>query len=188
MIKKNNLKEGCSRGMSPIPGVDYCPEGDVSHPDPYVPAVPVYINGEGRRSGEAYNQVIDQFEVETSQRYQPRGEETYCNFYAQDVMTAMGTGLPRMTAQDYEVWLPGPEGQDAGWAEVSGEEARYRANCGYPTVVVGDVHIAVVCPGEEGDTGTVVSQAGLKCYRCVSIAWAYTAEAIKKRISYFTHE
>lgn len=163
-------------------------EGNVTGPDPYIPAVPVYINREGWRSGKVYRQVVGQFDVENSPRYQPRRGETYCNFYVHDVMTAMGTGLPRLTAQDYEVWLPGREGQEAGWARVSPEEAGERADRGYPTIVVGDEHIAVVCPRNEGDTGLFISQAGLKCYSCVSIVWAYTRAAIENRISYYTHE
>lgn len=33
-------------------GVEHNPDGDLSCPDPYVPAVPVYSNHEGRRSRE----------------------------------------------------------------------------------------------------------------------------------------
>lgn len=56
---------------------------------------PKYILGEGAKTPETYNQIINQFEVEKNPRYQKNGNITYCNIFAWDVSLAMGVELPR---------------------------------------------------------------------------------------------
>ncbi|WP_273321567.1 peptidoglycan-binding domain-containing protein [Vallitalea guaymasensis] len=56
---------------------------------------PKYTYNSGPRTPEAYNKLIDQFNVESNPRYVPRGGATYCNIYAWDISIAMGVELPR---------------------------------------------------------------------------------------------
>ena len=50
-------------------------------------------NDVGNRSAYHYFKVIEQFEVESSPRYEP-GKKTYCNIFAWDVTRAMGAEIP----------------------------------------------------------------------------------------------
>ncbi|EGO62817.1 hypothetical protein, partial [Acetonema longum] len=56
---------------------------------------PQYIYLSGKRTAEAYNQLIDQFDVEHNPRYVPRDDQTFCNIFVWDVSVAMGVELPR---------------------------------------------------------------------------------------------
>ena len=149
--------------------------------------VPVYTNRKGRRSAAAYNRVINQFQVESRGRYRRDSNGTYCNIFAWDVMSAMGTVLPH--------WLLGEEPADSrtkgalernanqtfdwlarnyakyGWKKVNAAQAQSRANHGYPTFAIwrnnsgGAGHEMVVRP--EGQVfrysayaGPVIAQAG----------------------------
>ena len=148
---------------------------------------PVYTNKKGKRSKAAYNRVINQFQVETRERYRRDSNGTYCNIFAWDVMSAMGTTLPH--------WLLGETPADSrtkgalernanetfdwlsrnyrkyGWKRVNAAQAQERANRGYPTFAIwrnnsgGAGHEMVVRP--EGQVyryssynGPVIAQAG----------------------------
>lgn len=138
----------------------------------WVPVSPTYTNAAGARSAEAYNRVIDQFDVEHNGRYTPfklkRGD-TYCNIFAWDVSIAMGAEIAHWVGKDGKTpkdnntgtnelganatynWLKN-YGKDYGWRAVSAKEAQERANQGYPTVGVyknnsgGAGHLVMVRP------------------------------------------
>lgn len=146
---------------------------------------PEIVNHEGNRSAEAYNQVIDQFNVETHGRYRKRNGNTYCNIFAWDVTRAMGAEIPHWLTYDNELYhmdnsisykantafarelnansvyrYMEEHCADIGYKEVLPLEGQLHANEGKPVVVVwendgGIGHVAVIRPDMEGQ----VSQA-----------------------------
>jgi len=145
--------------------------GDITSPDAWIPVDAPKQNGEGNRSAETYNQVIDQFDVENNPRYAQRDGNTYCNIFAWDVTRAMGAEIPHYRADGSEMnangvadWLR-DQGGEYGWHPVSQQEAQEMANQGKPVVVSwkneGSIgHIGVVRPGEMGENGPNLAQAG----------------------------
>lgn len=151
----------------------------------HLPVQPQKTNKEGERSPEAYNEVMEAFQVESSARYQPRDNKTWCNIYVWDVTTAMGCEIPhyynRVTGepmtQEQAVHNPGSYyemnaprmttwlekyGEKYGWVACDEATAINSANEGMPTVAVGTNtgHVAMVAPQNEGETGVMISQAG----------------------------
>ncbi len=63
-------------------------------------------NDAGDRSAYNYFKVIEQFQVENSQRYAP-DINTYCNIFAQDVTRAMNAPLPQLVVNEMVDWLKG---------------------------------------------------------------------------------
>ena len=138
---------------------------------------PVLTNSAGNRSAQAYRQVIDQFNVETNQRYAVNKKgtgDTYCNIFAWDVTSAMGAEIPHytnpetgepmhypntkgakaMNANSMNKWL-NKYGAQYGWYEVTAEEAQYYANQGMPAVTSwknpsGHGHMQIVSPSKTG--------------------------------------
>ncbi|MCL2671161.1 MAG: SH3 domain-containing protein [Clostridiales bacterium] len=122
---------------------------------------PALHNLPGARGPVAYNEIIDQFQVETNTRFLPGGGFTYCNIYCWDVMTAMRVHFPHWLKPDgktpylpavgesyaavlalgcYEVnantyynWVE-TNGAAYGWVEVDPTVAQVRANNGFPTI------------------------------------------------------
>lgn len=177
------------------------------------PTTPAVINDEQNRSAENLREVIDQFNVETSERYRPyRNGNTYCNIFVWDVTSAMGceiphyvdsaTGAPRtypdiqgayeMDAAEMERWLS-TYGSEYGWREVTAEEAQAAANEGRVAVTTAGSmgHVQVVCPSENGGfdkiRGVTVAQAGSKVYNYTYLSNIYSASS-QSSIRYFVHE
>lgn len=153
-----------------------------------VAATPSVVSTTGNRSAELYNEVIDQFNVETNPRYEvnKNGEnDTYCNIFMWDVTSAMGAEIPHyvdpetlepmyypdvegaqeMNANAIYNWL-GEVGEEYGWYQVTAEQAQNLANEGHPAVTArynsgGHGHVQVVCPSEDGtyDAGRGVAVA-----------------------------
>ena len=143
---------------------------------------PAAIGDPANRNPTAYDNVINQFAVESNPRYTQNQQgigDTYCNIFASDVTRAMGAEIPhRVDAANNPVTTGGTEldanmtndwlntdGARHGWREVSAEEAQRLANEGHPAVASwnnpgGIGHIAVVRPGEITDAGPAISQAG----------------------------
>lgn len=157
------------------------------------PVSPDLTNMEGQRSREAYDSVLDQFDVENNPRYSPRGGCTYCNIFVWDATRAMEaeiphwidcqSGAPRQFPQTHGAreadanvnaqWLR-EYGHLYGWVKVAAGEAQESANRGQPTVVAlespdGIGHIAMVRPAENAGE---VYQDSRGVYRNVYIAQA----------------
>lgn len=170
----------------------------------------------GKRNSAALRQVIDQFQVESSDRYQPyKNGNTYCNIFVWDVTSALGCEIPHYvdrqtgapcaypnTQGAYELdangthdWLV-KNGANYGWKEVSAEEAQRYANAGYPAVTAwknasGKAgHVQVVCPSGDGgyDTkrGVTVAQAGGKNYSYAHLTTTMSKDKIPD-VRYFVH-
>ncbi|MBX7101614.1 MAG: peptidoglycan-binding protein [Myxococcaceae bacterium] len=158
-------------GSLPAPGV--------TGTDAWLPTTPSVTGDPSQRAPATYDNVINQFAVETNPRYTPRDGNTYCNIFASDVMGAMGVALPHWVDgsgapaapyQGHELdanataeWLDSTGGQ-YGWREVSAEEAQQLANQGFPAVATwnnpgGIGHIGVVRPGDDTN-GPALAQAG----------------------------
>lgn len=146
-------------------------------------------NAKDARSAAALRAVAHQFEVPTSNRYQPKRREdgkleTYCNIYAWDVTRALDAELPHyvdaannvaglgksnreLTCNALLPWLE-EHGKRFGWTEVKTEvEAATRAAMGCPAVALwqnksGPGHIAMLLP--SSDTTTRIAQAGARCF------------------------
>lgn len=130
----------------------------------------------------SYKSVIDSLKVVTNPKYQPSDGNTYCNVFAQDVMSAMGTNLPTGTANDIADGLYG--NGFSKWRSVNAMTAQSRANDGTSTVGVlavpgGHGHVVVIYPhGSTPSSNTdwhniYMSQAGASCYNdeWISKSW-----------------
>lgn len=124
------------------------------------------------RSPQRLAFVVAQFHLETAERFRKRdtdgrtGDETFCNFAAVAITTAMGVPLPQMRANAIFAWLEGQAlDPHSGWERVESHTAQRMADEGQVAVAVwsnstgGPGHIAVLVPSlDEG--GTWIAQAG----------------------------
>ena len=175
-----------------------------------VRATPFKTNAVGSRSPEAYREVIESFNVETTSRYKAKDGKTYCNIFAWDVTCAMNAEIPHIvdsnrekplesvneTGANYQRannmydWLA-KYGSNYEWRRVTQDEAVKRANQGYPTVVIwknSDAekpgHIAMVAPQKPGDTAVKTAQAGSKNYNYGGLSTSFS----KSGTMYYTHD
>ncbi len=144
----------------------------------WVPTNPPLTGNSSYRSEELLNDIIGQFDVESTARYTPHkyGSDTYCNIFVWDVTSALGceiphwvdaeTGAPRqfpditgaveLGANATYTWLD-DHGDEYGWIEVTAEQAQEYANQGYPAVTTwqnpggGAGHVQIVRPSEDGE-------------------------------------
>jgi hypothetical protein len=178
------------------------------------PAIPAITNDVGSRSPQAYRAVINQFNVETAERYRPfRNGSTYCNIFVWDVTSAMGaeiphytdpiTGEPRfypdirgarsMGAIATCEWLE-RHGPTYGWQEVDAETAQRHANQGKPAITsAGSLgHVQIICPSRDGGfdpiRGVTIAQAGRIVTNYTHISSTYSANALKNNVRYWIHE
>jgi len=109
-------------------------------------------NDDENRSPENYYNVIAQFQVETSPRYQKKDDNTFCNIFAWDIARAMNVKLPHyykknlMPADADDYYYTGSanvracflevRGREYGWKTVDAKTAQQRANEGYLTIGV----------------------------------------------------
>lgn len=119
--------------------------------------------------------VVAQFQLETAFRWKKRdvdgrpGEETFCNFAAVAITTAMSVPLPQLRANEIALWLEGQSvDPHSGWEQVDEHTAQRMADEGQVAVAVWQNpqpgkpgHIAVLVPSLEED-GTWIAQAGVK--------------------------
>lgn len=142
------------------------------------------LSSEGNRSPDLLNRLLDQFHVETEERYRsyvdPKTGKlvTWCNIYTWDVTSAAGCEVPH--------WVPNPEhatdpskparrelnayaledwfktdGIANGWRAVDELAAQANAEAGRISVAIGGGHINVLRPKRNGDpAGTYCAQAG----------------------------
>jgi len=178
------------------------------------PTTPAITSSIENRSPELYRTVIEQFKVETAERYHPfRDGNTYCNIFMWDVTRAMGaeiphytdpaTGEPRyypdvsgansMGAIATCEWL-GKHGQAYGWRQVDAVTAQMHANQGKPAVTsAGSLgHVQVICPSRDGSfdpiRGVTVAQAGRIVTSYTHISSIYSASALANNVKYWIHE
>ena len=188
------------------------PGGAILPVEAWRPATPAVKSYEDNRSPELYRAVINQFNVETSERYRPgRNDSTYCNIFVWDVTRAMGaeiphytdpeTGEPRyypdtkgaksMGAIATDEWLQ-KYGQYYGWQEVDAETAQMHANEGKPAVTsAGSLgHVQIICPSRDGEydpvRGVTVAQAGRIVTNFEYISGTFSA-AGRQNVRYWIH-
>ena len=178
---------------------------------PWEAVVPRYRNAVGNRDPETYEQVLDQFAVESNRRYRKdragRGE-TYCNIFVWDVTRAMGAEIPHWvnvegtrtrvhrgletTANDAIGWLR-LHGAATGWHEVDAVNAQRYANHGSPTVAAlhlpeGIGHLAMVRPGSLDEHGPYLTQAGERNSCAIRAAEAFGAAWSAGAVTFFVHD
>ena len=183
--------------------VEYHDNYDLENEDFWKPAIPMITNKEGERSAEAYNLVIDQFNVSNNKRYEQRDvtgdgkDNTFCNVFAIDVLDAMGVNVDRGRANTIANWFE-EKGQDNGWTEVSAEEAQNYANQGLPTVAVWENpnpddsgHIAIVRPYDPtmglDSSGIYIAQAGSKNFNYDEVSIGFGSNKVND-IKYYYHQ
>lgn len=169
------------------------------------------------RSAQRLDDILDQFNVETAERYRPyrrTGRDTYCNIYVWDVTRTLGAEIPHYVDADgtprgypdvkgareldanatYN-WLD-KHGAQYGWREVSAEQAQRYANAGYPAVTAwhnsnGAGHVQVVCPSKDGGFDTVrgvsVAQSGSKNTRYAHLSSTLRSSELKN-VRYYVHD
>lgn len=115
--------------------------------------------------------LVWQFAVGRARRWQKRDitgdgvDETFCNFFAVAVATAMGVLLPQRRANELADWLASDEAKDAGWERVDRHIAQRMADEGMLAMAVwknpkgGSGHIAPLVPALD-QPGTWIAQAG----------------------------
>jgi len=177
------------------------------------PTIPAITSNEGNRNPALYRAVINQFNVETAERYRPgRNDSTYCNIFVWDVTRAMGaeiphytdpkTGQPRyypdtkgassMGAIATDKWLR-TYGEYYGWYETDAETAQLHANQGKPAITTaGSIgHVQVICPSRSGgydpDKGVTVAQAGRIVTNYMHLSGTYGANG-RKSVRYWIHD
>jgi len=178
------------------------------------PTTPSVTSNEDNRSPERYRSVINQFRVETAERYRPQREgNTYCNIFVWDVTSAMGAEIPHYTdpvtgeARYYPdirgarsmgaiatcSWLA-THGESYGWREVDAETAQMHANQGRPAITsAGSIgHVQIVCPSLNGEydpvKGVTIAQAGSRVTNYTHISSIYGANTLKNNIRYWIHD
>ena len=182
----------------------------------WIAANPPLTNHVGERDAEIYRSVIDQFHVESNERYRVgkmNGNDTYCNIFAWDVTRAMGAEIPHyvyestgepasaggagireQTANDVNDWL-NTYGAVYGWKKVTAEEAQRYANMGMPAVTSwknpgGHGHLQVVSPSADGGynagKGVAIAQAGRQLINYGYATDSYSGERLKE-VEYFVH-
>jgi hypothetical protein len=153
------------------------------------PTSPPITGTPSNRTRMRYDNVINQFAVGANPRYAHRinkkgRKSTYCNIFLWDVTRAMGCEIPHwvnkagepadvgknnneMNANATHDWLH-KHGSRYGWRRLTDSvEAQSLANGGHPAVVSykkagGIGHVAVIRPGEIGDKGNPMAQAGAR--------------------------
>lgn len=180
------------------------------------PTTPAVTSDADDRSASLLRSVIDQFNVETAERYRPyrNGNDTYCNIFTWDVTAALGCEIPHYVDSSgnpktypdvsgaYELdangtcdWLS-KYGSQYGWREVSAEEAQAAANSGLPTVAgfknTGGIgHVQIVCPSENGSydpiRGVTVAQAGSNRYNYAYASSVYSSSRLPS-VRYYVHD
>lgn len=145
-----------------------------------VAVVPPTVNDPERRSAPNLEAVVAQFALELGStdehRYQKRdvdsnpGEETFCNYFVNEVTQVLRCEIPRMRANDMGSWLKF-SGQRVGWWQVGAELARLLASDGLPVVASWNNpehnkpgHIALLVP--PAGAGVWIAQAGARCFSC----------------------
>ena len=114
------------------------------------------------RSPEAYNLIINQFDVANRYTRHPTTRQTYCSFFVQDVSSAMGAPLSPNANSMGDFLARANRDPNSGWRNVTPREAQSRANEGYLTVaseiyrvahpliegviIEGTGHVAIVRP------------------------------------------
>jgi hypothetical protein len=169
-------------------------------------------SGPGNRDPRTYDEILDQFAVETNPRYRKDRagrNETYCNIFVWDVTRAMRAELPHwidatgrsvrpgggieMTANALCDWL-GTHGARCGWRQTDSATAQAYADRGAPTVAAwcnpeGAGHIAMVRPRRGGeDPEPRVAQAGEPNARAMPAADAFATAWAAGALTYFVHE
>lgn len=139
---------------------------------PSLPVVDAPLRGRAsERSPELLQRIVDQFEVETTERYRRRDvtgdgkSESFCNIFVSDVTRALSCEIPKQLANAMTDWLDN-FGRQYGWFRVDRDLAWYLSKTGVPIVAGwknpagGHGHVALLVPPPDG--ALWCAQAGSK--------------------------
>jgi len=178
------------------------------------PTTPAITSDIHNRSPQLYRAVVDQFNVETAERYRPfRNGNTFCNIFVWDVTRAMGAEIPHYTdpvtgdpmfypdvrgARSMGAiatcqWLS-THGERFGWREVDAQTAQMHANQGRPAITsAGSIgHVQMVVPSSSGgfdpNRGVTIAQAGRINSNYMHISGIYSSATLANRVRYWVHD
>ena len=142
------------------------------------------------RSMNQYMDVIASFNVETNSKYLPKGNETYCNFFAQDVMKKLEADLPSGRCA---TMLEALESGFSKWKYMASYLATsFKAQEGLPAIAITSDHIAIVRPYESTypvNTGTVrIAQAGGSCFTNKPLSYGWNSNRHSEIKYYYWNE
>ena len=180
---------------------------------PSEPALPLHLKDRWRRAivsvtsapndrtPERLLEVVRQFDVEASPRYQAWPGQTWCNVFVWDVTSAMGAEVPHwvfpdgrpapvgvgseLNANQVALWLS--RAQWLGWSATTSELACVAAGLGEPVVLAwrnpaGHGHLAVGLPTPPGSP-LLIAQAGARNF----VGRPYTEGFGKVPVSFYLH-
>ncbi|MDR2589987.1 MAG: hypothetical protein LBC71_03245 [Oscillospiraceae bacterium] len=178
------------------------------------PTTPAITSDPTYRSTALYRAVLDQFNVETAERYRPGREgHTYCNIFVWDASRAMGAEVPYYTdpatgnIRSYPdtqganfngaiamcKWLE-THGARYGWVQVDAATAQMHANMGKPAVTSsGSIgHVQMIAPSQDGlydpSRGVAITQAGGKNFNYTYITSTYGLQRLNSgQIKHWIH-
>ncbi|MFO0595432.1 MAG: hypothetical protein U0228_09015 [Myxococcaceae bacterium] len=145
----------------------------------------------GPASAARTNRILDRLDpahhfLATGRRGTPQ-RTTYCNQFAQAALRQMGVPTPGGNANSMNRYF---NRQQDGWHAVSAAEAQRMANQGHAVVASwnnptgGHGHIAIVRPGELGQGGPRIAQAGGTNFNNGSVARGFGRHTPQ----YFVHD
>lgn len=157
-------------------------------------------NNQHERSAYNYANVIKQFDVEHSKRYE-NDDYTYCNIFVWDVTRAMGAEIPHWSNERKEMkvyqiieWLR-KDGKAKGWRLAPANFAQQMANDGKPAIAIwknprnDEGHVAVVRPGSVGfPEGPAIAQAGRLIVHADHLDDGFNDPHFQKKIEFWYHE
>lgn len=154
----------------------------------------------GSRSPMALNEVLDQFAVETAERFRVRDydgngrKDTFCNIYVSDVTRALFAEIPHqwegkwLNVRGMAEWIRRGFGK---WKRSDGWHAQFAADAGCPALVLYDPadvvhgHIAMLTPS-EGEHGVWISQAGRSNFRRAPLLAGFGR--VVDHVEFYEHE
>ena len=125
----NGMKDQTIQSLVDAGVLMYNPNGKIE----YNTETPLYKNLPENRNKDAYNTVIDQFNVE-NRLLQAADGQTYCNIFVQEVANAMGVELKGGAGVMADYLAAMANDDNSAWIKVDARIAQEWANAGYLVV------------------------------------------------------
>ena len=159
------------------------------------------------RSPQLLRDVVQQFDLTTSERYRPGDGKTWCNIWLWDVTRALYCEVPHWVDAGLGATTPGARGSSettanlltlvwmprrglrAGWCRAGAEEAQRTADAGRPAVALwanpkGPGHVALLVPRADWEEGVQIAQAGAECFEHGAFARGFGG----RQVDFWVHD
>ena len=135
-----------------------------------------------------YRKIIE----DTAFIYPDKNKQTYCNYYATNVMDSCGVPFPKQNGE-YEkcenILYTLKKNQFYNWRSVNYIEAQKRANNGQPAIAITVDHVAVITPIHKipnSISDVYISQSGKDCFFDKKITYGWTKKRLGE-INFFAY-